>query len=292
MESIESIKIIWDVTHKIGLKQSESIREIIINIEKGIYRNETVSDIASEIFEGLMDIESLPEKTKQQIEKATHFRRVSGYRFFSPIIKSLKEFGGSGKSSEVILKVIERISASEKEYVSSNRNELKDQIERAKRHLSKYGYIYSKPVGVWNLSGKEWKTGIFSPDKYNETKDKFEAQFITDEELIKRVRQSDNVARTTQVTTNVYLRNHYVTQFAKRRAEGICQLCEKNAPFNDCGGKPYLETHHIIWLSEGGDDSVENVVALCPNCHTKMHVLNVESDVEKLKRKAVEKSTG
>jgi len=48
-------------------------------------------------------------------------------------------------------------------------------------------------------------------------------------------------------------------------------------------GKPYLETHHVVWLSKGGSDAVDNTVALCPNCHRKMHIVNSPSDVSKLK---------
>ncbi|WP_258000386.1 HNH endonuclease [Pseudomonas aeruginosa] len=40
----------------------------------------------------------------------------------------------------------------------------------------------------------------------------------------------------------------------------------------------HTETHHIEWLANGGEDTVENTVALCPNCHRKMHVVNDESD--------------
>ena len=47
-------------------------------------------------------------------------------------------------------------------------------------------------------------------------------------------------------------------------------------------GVPYLETHHIIWLSKGEEDSVHNTVALCPNCHRKMHILNNKSDRDNL----------
>ena len=35
-----------------------------------------------------------------------------------------------------------------------------------------------------------------------------------------------------------------------------------------------METHHIEWLSKGGSDTIDNTVALCPNCHKKMHILN------------------
>jgi 5-methylcytosine-specific restriction enzyme A len=84
------------------------------------------------------------------------------------------------------------------------------------------------------------------------------------------------------VTTKSYDRNAYVAEYAKRRANGTCQLCEESAPFKDKKGNPYLENHHIIWLANGGEDTIENTVALCPNCHRKMHSLNLEEDVQKL----------
>ncbi|MCD9544043.1 hypothetical protein GLP24_04155 [Photobacterium carnosum] len=44
------------------------------------------------------------------------------------------------------------------------------------------------------------------------------------------------------------------------------------APFTKkSNGEPYLEVHHIKPLSQGGEDSLENVKAICPNCHREMH---------------------
>ncbi len=59
-----------------------------------------------------------------------------------------------------------------------------------------------------------------------------------------------------------------------------------NTPFLDVEGKPYLEVHHIKWLSKGGADSIENAIALCPNCHSKMHVIDDPTDVAFLLEKA------
>lgn len=83
-------------------------------------------------------------------------------------------------------------------------------------------------------------------------------------------------------------RNPYISELAKRKASGICQLCGNPAPFKDIDGNPFLETHHIEWLSEGGQDIIENTVAICPNCHRKMHVLNLPKDVSLLKQKVFE----
>jgi len=78
-------------------------------------------------------------------------------------------------------------------------------------------------------------------------------------------------------------RSQYIAEYARRRANGICQLCGQKAPFNRADGTPYLESHHIDWLSEGGEDSIDNTVALCPNCHKKMHIVKDENDVKRLK---------
>lgn len=69
-------------------------------------------------------------------------------------------------------------------------------------------------------------------------------------------------------------------------ANGICELCGKEAPFRTNDGEPYLETHFVEWLSEGGSPTLDNVVALCPNCHKKIHLLHLKEDVEFLKIKA------
>lgn len=55
-------------------------------------------------------------------------------------------------------------------------------------------------------------------------------------------------------------------------AKGICERCRKPAPFiRDNDNSPYLEVHHKIPLADGGDDTVENAIALCPNCHRQAH---------------------
>ena len=109
--------------------------------------------------------------------------------------------------------------------------------------------------------------------------------FCSDMELRRKAIQHSGVGLLRyQTATASFVRDRYICEYAKRRAQGICQLCGKPAPFTDCNGVPFLETHHVIWLADGGDDSIENTVALCPNCHRKMHILDLAEDVEKLQR--------
>ncbi|MEL6118001.1 HNH endonuclease, partial [Photobacterium sp. SP02] len=69
----------------------------------------------------------------------------------------------------------------------------------------------------------------------------------------------------------VYERSAQVKAWVLDRASGHCELCDNPAPFATPSGKPYLEVHHVKRLSENGSDTVENCVALCPNCHRLLH---------------------
>lgn len=71
-----------------------------------------------------------------------------------------------------------------------------------------------------------------------------------------------------------------------KESNGRCELCGEQAPFNYKDGTPYLESHFVQWLSEGGSPTIDNIVALCPNCHKKIHVLHLQSDLVKLREAA------
>lgn len=112
------------------------------------------------------------------------------------------------------------------------------------------------------------------------------ARKLTDKELVKRAANIRSRAGCRRATINLYEKNVYVAELARRKANGSCQLCEQPAPFRDRNGRAFLETHHIKRISEGGEDTIDNTVALCPNCHAKMHALNLKSDCRRLKKKA------
>lgn len=65
-------------------------------------------------------------------------------------------------------------------------------------------------------------------------------------------------------------RSEMVRNYALRRSSGICEGCQKPAPFLRRNGNPYLEVHHLKSLSSGGSDYPSNVAAVCPNCHTRV----------------------
>lgn len=109
-----------------------------------------------------------------------------------------------------------------------------------------------------------------------------QAKKLSHQELLNRALKSNPQSNEYKTTVKQYARNEYVSEYAKRLANGICQLCNQAAPFQDNKGMPYLETHHIAWLARGGEDTIFNTVALCPNCHKRMHVLDLEQDKAQL----------
>ncbi|MBS1084447.1 HNH endonuclease [Gluconobacter kondonii] len=70
---------------------------------------------------------------------------------------------------------------------------------------------------------------------------------------------------------NVRARSKAVRDYVLARARGSCENCRSAAPFLTATRQPYLETHHIHKLSDGGPDHPASVAALCPNCHREAH---------------------
>jgi 5-methylcytosine-specific restriction protein A len=72
------------------------------------------------------------------------------------------------------------------------------------------------------------------------------------------------------VSGKAWERDRKVRDTALLRAAGKCESCG-NQGFRMAGGGVYLETHHVVPLSEKGVDHERNVVALCPNDHREAH---------------------
>ena len=108
------------------------------------------------------------------------------------------------------------------------------------------------------------------------------ARHLNQAELTRRAALARETPEPRAVLTTTYSSDPYVAEFARRRAAGHCQLCGGAAPFRAKGGRPFLEVHHLLWLSRGGPDTLANTTALCPDCHRRMHVLDHEADRTRL----------
>lgn len=124
-------------------------------------------------------------------------------------------------------------------------------------------------------------------DEKNRVRDRM-IKKLSDEILLERARTVTGKPSTRTTISITFDRDSAVAEYAKRWARGICQLCEQPAPFINKNGEPHLHTHHIEWLSRGGEDTIENTVAVCPNCHDRLHYLDLPEDVNKLRLKVLD----
>lgn len=142
-------------------------------------------------------------------------------------------------------------------------------------------------VYIFPLKLVDARLNLLSHDVYKRTREKNSKQTkkLSDQELNKKLLFAENKKPGYSYTSvKTYQRSSLVIEKVLRRAKGFCELCKEAAPFKKKNGEPYLEVHHIQQLAKSGPDTVKNVVALCPNCHRKMHSLALSSDEEKLKK--------
>ncbi|WP_082080044.1 HNH endonuclease [Cupriavidus basilensis] len=128
---------------------------------------------------------------------------------------------------------------------------------------------------------RKWITEAFpTPSQKNTLKD-FNEAFARDldaasrrspEERKQRLARASKTPKRITVTTTVFARNADVVLQVLDRANGQCEGCSQVAPFRrKSDNSPYLEVHHVVHLADGGEDTVDNALALCPNCHRRRH---------------------
>ena len=148
--------------------------------------------------------------------------------------------------------------------------------------------VDGKPRKVWMFPIKSKEPDIGIPlETYNDNNDdkdkNVKKKKLSGKALVEKAKGIKNKNPSRRYVRSLeYERDPIIAAASKYLAKGICQLCNNPAPFKDKNGQPYLECHHIVWLSEGGVDELINTAALCPNCHKKMHVVADPEDVKKL----------
>ncbi|RKT44370.1 HNH endonuclease [Thiocapsa rosea] len=133
------------------------------------------------------------------------------------------------------------------------------QIERNKQLI----------VSFWNSSHSLLAASDYSREFGNEVT---QSLSLSQAERRLRLEAAPKTPPVVTVVSKAFRRNPDVVAEVLQNAAGYCESCRSKAPFHrSSDGSPYLEIHHRIPLAEGGDDTVDNSVALCPNCHRKAH---------------------
>ena len=196
------------------------------------------------------------------------------------LIRGLKHFGGEAHRKE-LFDYIKKTTTKNitKEFVRT----LQKELERLSKDSTNFGgtdIFYSVEgigSGVWGLNN-------YVPDKdmditqddisYPEGKDKFK-QHIIKERNPKLIREAKK-------------------QFKNKHGHLYCEIC--HIDFEEIYGeigKDFIEAHHnkqqVSEMNENNTTKIEDLVMLCPNCHSmvhKMKLYNVEiSKLQKILKK-------
>ena len=117
-------------------------------------------------------------------------------------------------------------------------------------------------------------SGVLEEEDWERTlEEDFRAALVRPpEERLARLAEAPRLPGRVEVRRREFRRNPDVIAEVLLRARGRCEGCRRKAPFvRRSDGSPYLEIHHEITLAEGGEDTVDNATALCPNCHRRRH---------------------
>lgn len=129
-----------------------------------------------------------------------------------------------------------------------------------------WSYVYAQPLLIMEKSFlKEYLDSELERNISASLKD-------NDKLLKKRLSEARKIPEKVQTISYGFRRNSDVITAVLKRSNGKCELCGAAAPFYRASNNtPYLEVHHWKTLAEGGEDTIENAGALCPNCHKRAH---------------------
>lgn len=82
------------------------------------------------------------------------------------------------------------------------------------------------------------------------------------------------------VSLEEFIRNEWLAESLKVYYEYRCQICVKS--FLPDYGANLADTHHIHYLSKGGQDISTNMIVLCPNHHRVIHATDAHFDRQAL----------
>ena len=196
----------------------------------------------------------------------------------------------------------EELKAAVESYVEMQRNERAGHLFTKKKYLRNLAQKFGRTEKafelqmqnisyVLSLMGRGWLTGLkpaISVDPgvaaqieklFDQIEGQRRAPIVAFEIAAREQARQKNLLKphgghtpkSRRIAVTHFQRDAAVKAWVLQQAGGVCESCEKPAPFNGVDGLPYLELHYVRQLAEGGPDMVSNAVALCPNCHSEIH---------------------
>lgn len=95
-------------------------------------------------------------------------------------------------------------------------------------------------------------------------------------QLVAREEAGIAEARRRYLFESAVKRNRQLVVELREMYGGICQITGWNP--RQIYGVDLCETHHIHWLSRGGEDQISNLLLVCPNVHHAIHACDAQLD--------------
>jgi 5-methylcytosine-specific restriction protein A len=127
------------------------------------------------------------------------------------------------------------------------------------------GSIVSKrqlDPAIWRVTAVDQKTGDYTLTRVAEMENAIDDLSAPPE--------GNQFPDRASVVVQAIKRDNRVRAHAIKRARGKCEYCNVQG-FATTNGRFYVEAHHIIALCDAGRDTVDNVIALCPQHHRQAH---------------------
>jgi 5-methylcytosine-specific restriction protein A len=99
-------------------------------------------------------------------------------------------------------------------------------------------------------------------------------------EALERYHIGVSPQRKVTLQTTYYVRNRSLVGILQEMYNGRCQLCGFDPRL--LYGVTACNAHHIVYLSRGGRDELENLLLVCPNHHRVIHAANAAFDFKDL----------
>ncbi len=196
----------------------------------------------------------------------------------------------------------EELRASVEAYVDMHRKESKgaaftkkgyyeELADKFGRTVKSYEYRMQNISYVYSLQGRQWVAGLKPARNVGANVIQVLEQLISEAEgqrlgesagfgaAVEKLKKSppkspppgNKRPASAQSTVTQFTRDPAVVAWVLAEAAGICECCFKPAPFKREDGSAFLEVHHVLRLADNGEDTTNNAVALCPNCHRELH---------------------
>jgi 5-methylcytosine-specific restriction enzyme A len=124
--------------------------------------------------------------------------------------------------------------------------------------------------------------------KYNKLVQDVEYNVVYPDELDSVIKYSEG--KTKKILVNSYERNPHARKKCIDHYGLNCQVCDFNfyEKYGDIG-KDFIHVHHIIDISTVGKeydvDPINDLIPVCPNCHSMLHKKKPALSIQELKKK-------